>query len=140
MTSRSSLAASTGLIGSTTYPFNVLDPRFAHITGHPHSKGDVVIGNDVWVGRGAVILSGVRVGDGAVIGAYSVVAKDVQAYGIVVGNPARLFRARFPDETIDRLLAIRWWDWPDERIDRAIPYLQSDRIDEFLTLVGDGKL
>ena len=124
----------------TTYPFNVLDPRFTHIKGHPHSKGDVVIGNDVWVGRGAAILSGVRVGDGAVIGAYAVVVRDVPAYGIVAGNPAKLLRTRFSDAIIEELEDVRWWDWPDERIDRAVPYLQSDRIDEFLNLVRDGKL
>ena len=124
----------------TTYPFNVLDKRFAHIEGHPHSKGDVVIGNDVWIGKDAVILSGVKVGDGAVIGAYAVVAKDVPAYGIVAGNPAKLLRMRFSKSQIERLLETRWWDWPDDRIDRAIPYLQSERIDEFLALVDGGKL
>lgn len=124
----------------TTYPFNVLDERFAAITGHPHSKGDVEIGNDVWVGRGAVILSGVKVGDGAVIGAYAVVTRDVPPYGIVAGNPAKLLRLRFSEEVIEELERIRWWGWPDERLDRAVPYLQSDRIDNFLSLVRLGKL
>ena len=124
----------------TTYPFNVLDPRFAHIQGHPHSKGDVVIGSDVWIGLEALILSGVRVGDGAVIGARAVVVNDVPPYGIVAGNPARLVRKRFPDTIIAQLLQVQWWDWPDERIDRAVPYLQSDRIEEFLALVDEGRL
>jgi acetyltransferase-like isoleucine patch superfamily enzyme len=124
----------------TTYPFNVLDQRFADITGHPRSKGDVVIGNDVWLGRGAVILSGVTVGNGAAIGAYAVVTKDVPPYGIVAGNPAKLLRLRFSEKVIEELQRIRWWDWPDERLDRAVPYLQSDRIDEFLSLVRSGEL
>jgi acetyltransferase-like isoleucine patch superfamily enzyme len=124
----------------TTYPFNVLDRRFANITGHPHSKGDVVIGNDVWVGRGAAILSGVTIGDGAAIGAYAVVTKDVPSYAIVAGNPAKLVRLRFSEQVIEELGRVRWWDWPDERLNRAVPYLQSDRIDEFLSLVRSGKL
>src|SRR4030095_4167165 len=97
----------------TTYPFNVLDPRFAHISGHPRSKGDVAIGNDVWVGRAAVILSGVRVGAGAGIGAYALVTKDVPDYSIVGGNPARLLRMRFTPEIVAKLRDIRWWDWPE---------------------------
>jgi len=124
----------------TTYPFNVLDKRFTDIEGHPHSKGDVVIGSDVWIARGAVILSGVRIGDGAVVGAYALVAKDVPDYGIVGGNPAQLLRMRFSDDAISHLKEIRWWEWPDARIERAVPYLQSDRIDEFVKLVRQGKL
>lgn len=124
----------------TTYPFNVLDKRFTSIEGHPHSKGDVIIGSDVWIGRGAVILSGVSIGDGAVVGAYALVSKDVPNYGIVGGNPARVLRMRFPDEIADQLTTIRWWHWSDDRIARAVPYLQSDRIDAFLDLVREGKL
>lgn len=124
----------------TTYPFNVLDPRFAAISGHPHSKGDVVIGNDVWVGRGAAILSGVRIGDGAVIGAYAIVARDVPDYAIVAGNPARLMRMRFSDTAIEKLKAIRWWEWHEDRIARAAPFLQSSRVEEFLHLVDKGEL
>lgn len=112
----------------TTYPFVEFPeewPKAKGITGHPVSKGDVVIGNDVWIGYGATILSGVRVGDGAVIGAMAVVAGDVEPYSIVAGNSARLVRKRFDEETIDRLLQIRWWDWPLERIRDNVGILMS---------------
>jgi len=80
------------------------------------SKGDVNIGNDVWIGQGATILSGVTIGDGAVIGARAVVTKDVEPYAIVGGNPARLLRKRFDEDTIRQLLDSRWWDWPIDKI------------------------
>lgn len=110
---------------ATTYPFNSLLPEYAWNRGHPKTKGDVMIGNDVWIGTGATILSGVRVGDGAVIGARAVVSKDVPPYTIVAGNPAKAIRRRFSDAVIARLLEIKWWDWPIERIEAAIPLLQS---------------
>jgi len=100
--------------------------------GMPATEGDIVIGNDAYVGRQARILPGVTVGDGAVVGAFAVVPKDVRPYAIVVGNPAREVRRRFDDATVERLLRIRWWDWPDEMIREAIPLLSSGRIDEFL--------
>lgn len=80
------------------------------------SKGDVTIGNDVWIGYGATILSGVTIGDGAVIAAEAVVTRNVEPYAIVAGNPARLVRKRFDEDTIRRLLEIRWWDWPIDKI------------------------
>ena len=89
------------------------------------NKGDIVLGNDVWVGYEAVILSGVTIGDGAIIGARAVVTKDVPPYTIVGGAPARPIRKRFDDRTIQRLQALRWWDWEGERIRRAIPAIQS---------------
>lgn len=123
---------------TTTYPFSELDRRFAHIRGHPRTKGDVVIGNDVWVGRDAVILSGVKIGDGAVVAARAVVARDVEPYAIVGGNPAKLVRSRFDPDTVSRLLAIAWWDWPTERIEAAIPRLLSPRIADFLDAAEGG--
>jgi chloramphenicol O-acetyltransferase type B len=116
----------------TTYPFSAIDRRFSHFTGHPHSKGDVVIGNDVWVAREAMILSGVTIGDGAVIGARAVVSRDVPPYMIVAGNPAVEVRPRFPAPVIERLLALSWWDWPEERIASAMPHLLSNHIEAFL--------
>ena len=89
------------------------------------NKGDTVIGNDVWIGYEAVILSGVTIGDGAVIGARAVVTRDVPPYTIVGGVPAKPIRRRFDDETAARLRALRWWDWDEERIRRAIPAIQS---------------
>lgn len=117
---------------ATTYPFNAQDPRFTHLEGHPRTKGDVVIGNDVWLGREAMILSGVTIGDGAVVGARALVTRDVPPYGIVAGNPAVLVRKRFDEPTIARLLALRWWDWPDERVARAVEAMSSRDVTGFL--------
>jgi acetyltransferase-like isoleucine patch superfamily enzyme len=102
--------------------------------GHPVSKGDIVIGNDVWIGRGARVLSGVTVGDGAVIGGHSVVTKDVRPYAIVVGNPAREIRRRFSDEQIDALLSIAWWNWPMDMIIECVAELSSANIDRFIAV------
>lgn len=124
----------------TTYPFIDFWRAGREIKGHPGTKGDVVIGNDVWIGQEAMILSGVHVGDGAVIGARAVVVGDVPPYHIVAGNPARIIRARFDAETIERLLAIRWWEWDDSRIERAIPELSSGDIPRFIQLCETGKV
>lgn len=88
------------------------------------NKGDIVVGNDVWIGYKAVILAGVTIGDGAVIGARAVVTKDVSPYTIVGGVPAHAIRQRFSDETIAALLRLRWWDWPLERIAEGIQCIQ----------------
>lgn len=113
----------------TTYPFNKLAPNaYGYIKGHPKSKGDVVIGNDVWIAAGATILPGVHVGNGAVIGAGAFVTKDVPDYAIVGGNPAKLIRYRFDEETINKLLEIKWWDSDLETLSEIIPILQSNDI------------
>lgn len=116
----------------TTYPFTFLWNAADHIKGHPRTKGDVNVGNDVWIGREAVILSGVSIGDGAVVGARSVVTKNVSPYAVVAGNPARFVKKRFDDETISRLLRIKWWNWEDEEIEKSLPVLLSDNIEAFL--------
>mgnify|MGYP002570789155 FL=1 len=85
------------------------------------NKGDIVIGNDVWIGFEAVIMAGVHIGNGAIIGARAVVTKDVAPYTIVGGVPARAIRKRFDDATISRLESLRWWDWSKERIRRELP-------------------
>ena len=108
----------------------------AYADGHPHSKGDIEIGHDVWIGREARVLSGVRVGDGAVIGAYAVVARDVRPYAIVVGNPAREVRRRFTDAQCEALLAIAWWNWPEERILANIDQLNGRDVDAFIRRFG----
>ena len=98
------------------------------------NKGDIVIGNDVWIGYEAVILSGVTIGDGAIVGARAVVTKDVPPYTIVGGVPARSIRRRFDEETVKKLEALRWWDWDEERIKRSIPAIQSGDIEALSAL------
>ena len=98
------------------------------------NKGDIVIGNDVWIGYEAVILSGVTIGDGAIIGARAVVTKDVPPYTIVGGVPARSIRRRFDEETVKKLEALRWWDWDEEKIKRSIPAIQSGDIEALSAL------
>lgn len=92
------------------------------------NKGDIVIGNDVWIGFEAVILAGVTIGNGAIIGTRAVVTKDVPPYTIVGGVPAKPIRRRFDDKTIEKLEALRWWDWDEERIKRNIPAIQAGDI------------
>lgn len=116
----------------TTYPFDFRWQSASTPPTHQRTKGDVVIGNDVWIGQGSVILSGVNIGDGAVIGARSVVVKDVKAYEIVAGNPARHIRYRFAPEVIDALERIAWWNWSDECIAEALPLLLSADTAEFI--------
>lgn len=117
----------------TTYPFNVIFPEARSIEGHPASKGDITIGNDVWIGLNAIILSGVQIGNGAIIGAGSVVVKNVPAYSIVAGNPAKVLRIRFPIEIIEKLEKIQWWNWPDEQVIEALPLLLDDSIEKFIS-------
>ena len=107
----------------STYPFNIINKEFPNarnITGHPNTKGDVNIGNDVWIGNGATIMSGVTIGNGAVIGANAVVTKDVPAYAIVAGNPARIIKYRFDNNIISKLEQIQWWNWPVEKINNEV--------------------
>ena len=101
-----------------------------NITSAWDNKGDIVIGNDVWIGFEAVILSGVTIGDGAIIGARAVVTKDVPPYTIVGGVPARPIRKRFSEEVISKLSELQWWNWSEERIRENIGVIQAGRIDE----------
>lgn len=93
------------------------------------NKGDIVVGNDVWIGYEAVILSGVTIGDGAIIGSRAVVTKDVPPYTIVGGVPARAIRKRFDEDTIAKLKALQWWNWDEEKISGSIAAIQSGAID-----------
>jgi acetyltransferase-like isoleucine patch superfamily enzyme len=111
-------------------------PPVLPMPGYNATKGDIVIGNDVWIGAHATILSGVTIGDGAVVGACSVVAKDVPPYAVAVGNPARVVKHRFSDEVIGRLLAIRWWEWSPEKITENKELLWSDRVQSFIERHG----
>ena len=102
----------------------------ANITEAWDKKGDIVIGNDVWIGYEAVILSGVTVGDGAIIGARAVVTKDVPPYAIVGGIPARYIRRRVDEKTVTKLMELKWWEWSDEKIKENLSAIQSGRINE----------
>lgn len=93
------------------------------------NKGDIIIGNDVWIGYDAVIMAGVTIGDGAIIGARAVVTKDVAPYSIVGGVPAREIRKRLAPEVVERMMELKWWDWSEEKIRKAIPVLQSGNIE-----------
>jgi virginiamycin A acetyltransferase len=113
-------SANHPILGSTAFPFFIFGgdwlERTADLLPSIASRGDTVVGNDVWIGRDAVIMPGVTVGDGAIIAASAVVASDVPPYATVGGNPARLIRRRYSDQDIDRLLRIAWWNWPIEMI------------------------
>lgn len=126
-------SANHSLKSLSTYPFPIFfedwDLNAADITTAWDNKGDIVIGNDVWIGYEAVILSGVTIGDGAIIGTRAVVTKDVPPYTIVGGVPAKPIRRRFDDAVIARLQELKWWNWPEERIKVNLEYLQSGRID-----------
>ncbi len=93
------------------------------------NKGDIIIGNDVWIGYDAVIMAGVTIGDGAIIGTRAVVTKDVAPYSIVGGVPAREIRKRFAPEVVERLRELKWWDWPEEKIRKAIPAIQAGEVE-----------
>lgn len=112
----------------TTYPFSVFRDSAKHIKGHPASRGDVIIGHDVWIGEGAVILSGVNIGNGAVIGAFAMVTRDVAPYTIVAGNPAKVIRKRFSDKDVAILQSLEWWYWDDPKLDAAMPYLLNGNV------------
>ncbi|MBM6749851.1 CatB-related O-acetyltransferase [Megamonas rupellensis] len=92
------------------------------------NKGDIVIGNDVWIGYKAIILAGVKIGDGAIIGTGALVTKDVPAYSIVGGVPAKIIRKRFSEDIINELEILKWWDWPKQKIAQNIIAIQSGDI------------
>ena len=89
------------------------------------NKGDIVIGNDVWIGYNAIILSGVKIGDGAIVATGAVVTKDVKPYEIVGGIPAKVIRKRFSDEVIIKLQKMKWWNWPVDKIKRNLIAIQN---------------
>ncbi|AMM13775.1 MULTISPECIES: Vat family streptogramin A O-acetyltransferase [Burkholderiaceae] len=120
------------LSGISTYPFQIFgngwEKVMPSLSDLPY-KGDTVIGNDVWIGYDALIMPGVRIGDGAIVSSRSVVTGDVAPYTIVGGNPAKTIKARFAPEAVARLQAIAWWDWPVETITRHLEQIVSGDIE-----------
>jgi len=113
---------------ATTFPFGHIFKRElggTEIKGHPQSSGDVIIGNDVWLAQNVTIMSGVTIADGAVVATNSTVAKDVGAYEIWGGNPAKFIKKRFDDEIIEELLRLKWWDLPENKIKEIAPILST---------------
>lgn len=123
----------------TTYPFTHLPPEWPELralTGHPLSRGNILVGSDVWIGYGAFIRSGVTIHDGAVIGMGAVVTRDVPPYAIVAGSPARTVRSRFDPEIVEGLLRLTWWDWPAEMIRKIAPTLAQPLNADILIELG----
>ena len=119
------------IYSASTYPFRAIPPLAPGIIDNPYTLDNhyhIILGNDVWVGRGAMFLSGVRVGNGAIIGAGAVVRKDVPPYAIVIGNPARIVKYRFPKKTIDQFQRIKWWNWTFEKILEHIDEMDNGEV------------
>jgi len=127
-------SANHALSSLSTYPFPIFFEEWGlekeDVAEAWDNKGDIIIGNDVWIGYEAVILAGVTIGDGAIIGTRAVVTKDVPPYTIVGGVPAKPIKKRFSDETISALLEIQWWNWPEEKIARNISAIQGGNIEQ----------
>ncbi|MCB0632844.1 MAG: CatB-related O-acetyltransferase [Lewinella sp.] len=116
----------------TTYPFAIFGNGWEHaMEGRQYPfKGDIVIGNDVWIGYNATIMAGVSVGDGAIIATNATVTRNVAPYTIVGGNPAKEIRKRFSEDIIERLLQLKWWDWDIEKITRNVQHLTGLDLDK----------
>ena len=123
--------------GFSTYPFQIFGNGWEKVTPQENElpfKGDTVIGNDVWIGYESLIMPGVKIGDGAIIAANSVVVNDVPPYTIVGGNPAKVIKQRFDDETVKKLLEIAWWDWDTKKISLNLEKIVDNNIDELISL------
>ncbi len=118
----------------STYPFPLFFEEWGldrqDVADSWDNKGDIIIGNDVWIGYEAVIMAGVTIGDGAIVGTRAVVTKDVPPYTIVGGVPARPIKKRFSEETIEKLLELQWWDWPPEKLAENIDLIQKGCIEQ----------
>jgi virginiamycin A acetyltransferase len=123
--------ANHSMAGFSTYPFYIFGGAWADMVPpdeNQTSRGDTVVGSDVWIGYGATILPGIKIGHGAIIGACSVVTRDVEPYTIVGGNPAQPIRKRYDDATMARLLELDWWDWPVAKLTPHLPaFIRGDR-------------
>lgn len=132
-------SANHAMDGLTTYPFGIFDPaRLVSMTAPGRVLPDTVIGPDCWIGHGALILPGARLGAGVIVGAGAVVGGTVPDFAVVAGSPARLVRMRFAPDVIRRLMRLRWWDWPAERVRRAEAALVSGDLATLERLAPDG--
>lgn len=127
-------SANHSMASLSTYPFPLFFEEWGldkkDVASAWDNRGDIVVGNDVWIGYEAVILAGVTIGDGAVIGTRALVTRDVPPYTVVGGVPAKPIKKRYSEETIDKLLKLKWWDWPRERIAENIGAIQAGRLEE----------
>lgn len=124
----------------STYPFGHIHKEiFTNFdgSGNPTTKGNVVVGNDVWIADNVVIMSGVTIGDGAVIANGTHVVKDVEPYSLTGGNPGKHIKYRFTEDQIQKLLQIKWWNWDDEKINEFSPLLCNENIDQFISVAMD---
>ena len=122
----------------TTYPFNIMGngwEKSAPYLSELKLKGDTIVGNDVWIGQNVTVLPAVHIGDGAIIGANSVVAKDIPPYSVAVGNPCEVKRKRFDEDLIEYLLQIKWWDWNTEKIFKNMEALCSGDLSKIKNIV-----
>ncbi|GAP20308.1 CatB-related O-acetyltransferase [Leptolinea tardivitalis] len=121
----------------STYPFPIFFEEWnldkANVASAWDNKGDIIIGNDVWIGYEAVILSGVHIGDGAIIGTRAVVTKDVPPYSVVGGIPAKEIKKRFDENTIMKLQKIQWWNWSYDKIQQNLPFIMNGEVDKLIT-------
>ena len=130
------------LTGFSTYPFGIFGQGWETARPAPEdlpSRGDTIIGNDVWIGYDALIMPGVKIGNGAIVAARAVVVKDVPAYTVVGGNPAQVLKSRFPPETVAALEQIAWWNWPVEKITRNLKAIVSADLDTLQAAANDPK-
>ncbi len=127
-------SANHTLSSLSTYPFPLFFEEWGlekrNVAESWDNKGDIVLGNDVWIGYEAVIMAGVTIGDGAIIGARAVVTKDVPPYTVAGGIPAKPIKKRYPEETIAALSELKWWDWPEERIAQNLHAIQAGKLNE----------
>jgi virginiamycin A acetyltransferase len=122
-------------ITTTSQLWGPVTPEIADMhmnMGHPSCKGDIIVENDVWIGAKSTIMSGIKIHNGAIVGATATVTKDVPPYAIVAGNPAKIVKFRFSPDQIDKLLKISWWNWTEDRIKTEAMLLWSDNIDTFI--------
>ena len=122
-------SANHSLLSLSTYPFPIFYEEWGldikDVASAWDNRGNITIGNDVWIGYGAIILSGVTIGDGAIVGAHSLVTKDIPPYTIAGGVPARPIRKRFSEEKISELMKMKWWDWNEDKLLKNLGYIRS---------------